>query len=131
MVFQRSYGYHYHMKINIIFHFFISHKFRKSSSREEKKNNEKQKRILNGIILKYHKHSMHRFYLSNKKKIQEMKKNDEQLSGNKAIELLWNQLTEEEKENWYQTSLENDNDNNSNNRVDQNEEEIVEGSNEN
>lgn len=86
---------------------FISSKFRKSSSREERKNNEKQKRNLNGIVLKYQKYSMRRFYLTNKKKIKEMRKNDNKLSGNQATEILWNELSNDEKENWYQSSLSN------------------------
>eukprot|EP00604_Paraphysomonas_vestita_P001457 CAMPEP_0174823418 /NCGR_PEP_ID=MMETSP1107-20130205/24279_1 /TAXON_ID=36770 /ORGANISM="Paraphysomonas vestita, Strain GFlagA" /LENGTH=64 /DNA_ID=CAMNT_0016045871 /DNA_START=345 /DNA_END=539 /DNA_ORIENTATION=+ len=36
-----------------------------------------------------------------------MRKNDNKLSGNQATEILWNELSNDEKENWYQSSLSN------------------------
>lgn len=79
---------------------FISMKFRLSSTRNERKENEKKKRILHGIVLKYHKNALHQFYLLNKKKIKKMKE-ESSISGNKATDMLWNQLSLEEKNAWY------------------------------
>jgi hypothetical protein len=85
---------------------FVSILFRSSETKEERKRNQKQKQVINGIILKYQKQALHRYYLMNKKKIKKLQV-EKEISGNKATELLWNLLSPEEKNEWYrQTTLE-------------------------
>jgi hypothetical protein len=85
---------------------FVSILFRSSETKEQRKRNQKQKRVINGILLKYQKQALHRYYLTNKKKIKKLQV-EKEISGNKATELLWNSLSSEEKNEWYrQSSLE-------------------------
>jgi hypothetical protein len=82
---------------------FISLQFRTSSTREEKKKNQKRKQTLNGIMLRYQKLAIRQFYLANKKKIKLLRE-ENSISGNKATEMLWNTLSSEEKNDWYHQS---------------------------
>jgi hypothetical protein len=84
---------------------YISLQFRTSSTREEKKKNQKQKQTLNSIMLKYQKLAVRQFYLANKKKIKVLRE-EHSISGNKATDMLWNTLSSEEKNDWYHQSTE-------------------------
>jgi hypothetical protein len=81
---------------------FISSKFRQSDgTKADKVRNNESKRIIHNQIMKYEKYAKRKFYSANKKKIRSAQKKDSTLSGQGAVNEVWNHLDDAEKNTWY------------------------------